>query len=387
MLEQEIVGQETLISTLKYSVKKNQVPHAQLFIDRDGYGGLALALFQAVLLLYEPEALNKALEQKKQLADLALHPDLHFLYPTINIGSNTKSNVQELLPHWQRFIKEKPYGNHSDWMDLLEAGNKQAQIGVKEMASMQERLSLKSYEGNAKICIIWGAEKINLASANKFLKTLEEPPQHTFFFLLSATTELLPTIISRCQSLILPPISKKALVKAIEDRQWDAALVQDLNQCKGSYRTLLNRATEAMVKPFEEMLIRLLRCAFAAKGNKKIVLDLLAWVDDVVGFDKEDQKEFLSYSVEVLRDAFMLNYALDELTSFRSKTGFNLSKLAPFVHHLNLSALVSLFEDSHFYIGRNANAKMIFTDLSLQLTRLIHTKGESDLPKTKKLEE
>ena len=387
MLEQEIVGQETLLSHLKNSVEKRQVPHAQLFIDRVGYGAMPLALYQAVLLLYDPETLNLASKQQKTLADLALHPDLHFLFPTISLGTGSKSNAEELLPRWQEFIKEKPYGNHFDWMDWLEAGNKQAQIGVKEMATLQERLNLKSYKGGAKICIVWGVEKMNPSASNKFLKTLEEPPQKTYFFLLSASTELLPTIVSRCQSILLPPISTKALLKTIEDHQWDVSLAQEIHRCKGSYRALLHRATEVVAKPFEEMLIKLLRCAFAAKGNKKIVLDLMAWVEEIVRFDKEDQKEFLSYSVEVLRDAFMLNYALEELTTFRSKINFDLAKLAPFVHHFNVAPMVSLFEQSHFYIRRNASAKMVFADLSLQLTRLIHTKKESDLAKTKKLEE
>jgi len=386
MLEQEIVGQEPLLSRLKKAVENSQVPHAQLFVDKNGYGGLALALYQAVLLLYSKELLSAATKQKS-LAELSLHPDLYFLFPTISLGTSSKSNAEELLPRWQEFIKENLYGNHSDWMDWLEAGNKQAQIGVKEMSAMQERLSLKSYEGGAKICLVWGTEKMNLAAANKFLKLLEEPPKNTFFFLVSASAELLPTIISRCQPLMLPPIEPNVLIKTIEEKQWDPSLVQEIHQYKGSYRMLLQRATQEVSKPFEEMLIHLLRGAFAAKGNKKIVLDLMGWVDEVVRLDKEDQKSFLSYSLEVLRDAFMLNYALEELTTFQSRTDFDLNKLAPFVHHQNIGPLVTLFEQSHLYLSRNGNPKMVFTDVSLQMTRLIHTKKESDLVKTKKEDE
>lgn len=65
MLEHEIVGQESLLSHLKQTVEKNQVPHAQLFIDKGGYGGLSLALYQAVLLLYEPNTIKDALGQGK----------------------------------------------------------------------------------------------------------------------------------------------------------------------------------------------------------------------------------------------------------------------------------------------------------------------------------
>ena len=71
---------------------------------------------------------------------------------------------------------------------------------------------------------------------------------------------------------MLPPISKEALIKTIEDREWDASLVQEIQQCKGSYSALVHRATTVVAKPFEKMLVQLLRCAFAAKGNKKMVL-------------------------------------------------------------------------------------------------------------------
>lgn len=388
MLEQEIVGQEQLLAQLRRTVKQEQVPHAQLFIDVDGYGGLAIALYQAVLLLYTPEELEQAAIQQKKTATLALHPDLYFMFPTINVsGGPPKSYTQELLPQWQQFIKEEPYGLHADWMETLQAGNKQGQIGVKEVSAMQEKMNLKSFKGRAKVCLVWGAEKMNPAAANKFLKILEEPPQQTYFLLVSAEADLLPTILSRCQKHSLPPVSQEALEKFLSTKEWGNDLKQELSRFRGSVAKIYERGRQTEPKPYEELLILLLRTSFAAKGNKKVVLDLMAWVELLTPLDKENQKGFLDYSLSVLRDAFLLNYKLKQLTSFQSQKGFDLSKLAPYIHHLNIKAIVELFEKAHYYIGRNASAKMVFTDLALQLTRLLHTPKETHLVQTKKLDE
>jgi DNA polymerase-3 subunit delta' len=66
------------------------------------------------------------------------------------------------------------------------------------------------------------------------------------------------------------------------------------------------------------------------------------------------------------------NYKLSDLIHFKSETGFDLEKLAPFVHSENILELISLFEKQHYYVQRNANSKMLFAEMSLQLTRLIN---------------
>ena len=126
---------------------------------------------------------------------------------------------------------------------------------------------------------------------------------------------------------------------------------------------------------------------FSAKNNKGVVLDLMTWVESMVALEKEKQKGFILFSIKVIRDAFLLNYNLKEITSFQSQTDFDITKLAPFVHHLNIKKMVLLFEETHHYLERSASTKMVFTDLCLQLTRLIHIKKDLDLEYTIKLDE
>ncbi len=69
------------------------------------------------------------------------------------------------------------------------------------------------------------------------------------------------------------------------------------------------------------------------------------------------------------------NYKVDSLLYFESNDAkFSLEKFAPFVHQNNIFEIMNALEDAEYHIERNGNAKIIFTDLSIKLTRLIHTK-------------
>ena len=70
----------------------------------------------------------------------------------------------------------------------------------------------------------------------------------------------------------------------------------------------------------------------------------------------------------------MLNYASDDLVFLEPKTGFDLSKFAPFVHSGNIIAIDKALSDAMYHIERNGNARIILLDLSMKLTRLLHKK-------------
>ena len=387
MLEDEIVGQERLLSQLKRAIDQNRIPHAQLFIDTDGFGGFALALYQAILLLYDSQQLFTSVKQGKKLAELAKHPDLHYVFPTIIQEKNSADTVERHLPNWYSFVENNLYGLTEDWIEWLQSGNKKAQIRVKDITSIQHKMNLKSFMGGAKVCVIWGLECIGIEAANKFLKILEEPPKNTFFMLISKEAKLLPTLMSRCQTHSVPPLSDETLKDFIKRNNWKDSLLDKVGSLGGSLNKLFLLVEESNRNPFESLLVNLLRASFSAKNNKGVVLDLMTWVESMVELEKEKQKGFILFSINVIRDAFLLNYNLKEIISFQPQTDFDITKFAPFVHYLNIKKIVVLFEETHHYLQRNASARMVFTDLCLQLTRLIHIKKESDLENTKKLDE
>ena len=79
--------------------------------------------------------------------------------------------------------------------------------------------------------------------------------------------------------------------------------------------------------------------------------------------------------MELFRQALLLNYSTSELVYMEPKVeNFKLKNFAPFVNENNILEIYQEIEDATYHIERNGNAKMIFTDLSIKLTRLIHKK-------------
>lgn len=127
---------------------------------------------------------------------------------------------------------------------------------------------------------------------------------------------------------------------------------------------------------FEKWFITWVRTAFRAKGNKGSINDLLQWSEELAAQGRETQKKFLNYCHELFRQAMLKNYAADPLIYFESKDPkFSIKKFAPFVHHNNIIEISRSLEDAEYHIERNGNAKIIFSDLSIRLTRLIHEKN------------
>lgn len=308
---------------------------------------------------------NKPLGEKIQL------PDIHFVYPIVKRGNEKVVYASDYSTEWSVFLNENPYGSYNDWFESINVGNKQGIIGVSEVEKLHQKMHLKSFAGGNKVCILWGVEKMNKEASNAFLKLLEEPPQKTYFILVAEESEmLLPTLISRCQHISIPPIESDDLKSTIASEIKDKEKLT--SQAEGDLNRLLGLLQKTNNKEHEALLIQGLRTAFKAKGNKGVVIDLMQWSGELGILGREDQKAFLSYGIQFFRDAFLLNYSLTNLVHYRSENNFDLKKLAPFVNSENIQDLISLFETSHYHVLRNANAKMVFAELGLQLTRLLN---------------
>ena len=367
MIWSHLIGQKLLKKQMEYLLFSNQVPHAQMFSGLPGYGALPLAIEFSLGLL----GCERNEGEHESLSKLCQNPDLHFVFPVVRkVGENTAFS-DDYSKEWLSFLDENPYGNYSAWFESISVGNKQGIIGIDDVKRVHKKMFLKSYAGKRKACIIWGADKMNSQAANAFLKLLEEPPKGTFFFLIVEDAEMvLPTIFSRCQHIPLLPIDDESLKDSIQDKKIDHKEI--VYWANGDYNRMNNLLKEDNNMKYEKLIVEGLRLAFKAKGSQKIVGDLINWSDNLSTLGREDQKEFLVYSIQFFRDAFLINYKLDSLIHFRSSIGFDIHKLAPYIHPGNILELIDLFEKNHFYIIRNANSKMIFSNLSLKLARLMN---------------
>lgn len=378
-----VLGQEHLKNHLTQSADNGRIPHAQLFVGPEGSGTLAMAIAYAQYILCgNKNSENKGGNESCNLKFKNLsHPDLHFAFPVATTDKIKKNPVSNhFMEEWRQLIKEQPYGNLFDWYRMLGIENKQGQIGVDEALNIVKALSLKSYEGGYKIMLIWMAERMNTSAANKLLKLIEEPPAKTVFILIAEDAgQILSTIRSRCQILNFPPLAEKVIAEALQKNyQIDQATATKLAiQSNGNY----NKACDLVYHDsediqFEEWFVFWIRSAFKAKGNKTAIHDLISWSEQVAKTGRETQKQFLLFCIDFFRQALLMNYNANQLVFMEPKTkNFKLENFAPFIHEGNIMDISQELEDAIYHIERNGNSKIILTDLSIKLTRLLHKKA------------
>ena len=357
-----IVGNTSLWDNLQASLSNQSFPHASLFIDNGQYGALPLALSCAQTLLGKKDL------HWEQWADL------YMMFPFVKHGSANETH-EDHIPTWRSFVQENVFGSQWDWTQFLDSGNKQLIIPVAAVLEMQRKMHLKAFEGQNKVCIIWGADLLNETAANKMLKILEEPPTDTYFILIAEETfGMLPTLLSRCQQSTLVPISDDAIEQGLASLNIEKTqLANILFQAEGSFGKALQLCGQSSgAESFEELWVTGLRAAFRARGNKAIVLELLEWAEHLSRLNRETHKAFLTYGLRLFRAALMHNYGSATLGNFVSGTGFDITKLAPFIHGENVMEIIELLQDYSYALERNANSKMLFTDLAFKLTRLLH---------------
>jgi DNA polymerase III subunit delta' len=378
----EIIGQDYIKNHLTKSADLGRIPHAQLFVGPEGSGTLAMAIAYAQYILCnnkngENSGANESCNIKFQKI---AHPDLHFVYPTVSTDEvKTKPKSIDFITDWRQFITQNPYGGLFDWYSVLGVQNKQGEIRVDDAQEILKSLALKSYEGGYKIMIVWMADKLNTAASNKLLKLLEEPPEKTVFILISEHEEdIIQTIRSRCQILNFNGLSEANIANVLVHReQIDLKLATKIaHQAQGNYNKALHLLRNDNDEfPFDQWFVTWVRAAFKAKGNAAAIQDLIQWSEQIATLGRETQKKFLQFCIEMFRQALLLNYETKELVYLEPNVEkFKLENFAPFVNGNNINDIFKELSDAMYHIERNGNAKIILTDLSIKLTRLIHKK-------------
>ena len=373
MTFKDIIGQSFLKTQLIQNVDSGRVPHAQLYVGKRGVGGLPMAIAYAGYLTNQ---------QSDGLGDMnpLTHPNIHFIYPvTTSEKVKSKPISSNYINEWRAFIQTNPYGSINDWYDFIGVGNKQGSIGAEEAIDIAYKMSLKTFNGGYRVMIIWMPEKMNSTCANKLLKLIEEPAEKNVIVLVTENEErLMATIRSRCQSVHLKSLSKKtimdSLIKSLNTKESFALNIA--HQSEGSYSRaleLLKQGSEDL--RFEAWFIAWVRTAFQAKNNKQSINNLMAWSIEISKSGREIQKQFLDYSLRIFRQAMLYNYGAKSLVLIKlNDKSFKMENFAPYIGASNITKISNEIELANYHIERNGNAKIILTDLSIKLTRLLHIK-------------
>lgn len=377
MLFKDIIGNVQLKKKLLMQCHSGKISHASLFIGKDGYGPLPFALAVAQYLNCrdrQPEdACGKCASCLK--FEKLVHPDLHFIFPVATTDKVTSKPVsQQFLTEWREAFVPNPYLTFSQWFEALGVDKKQGNIAAEESNEIIKKASLKPYEAEFKVFIIWQADKMNSSASNKLLKVLEEPPPKTLFFLISEHTEnLLATILSRVQ------ITK---VGRIPEEEMTAHIMQayQMDEAKAHKISLLSEGswTEARkhigVDSHEDFYFQAFS-EWARLCFKVDVPGIIVWVDQMAVLGREKQKYFFTYTLNLYRESLLQNYQMEQLGRLTGEEAQFKKKFAPFVHHKNVVQMVEEVNRASYHIERNANAKTVFLDLSLKVIKLLKIKS------------
>lgn len=366
---EQIVGQQKLQQLLIESIKDQRVSHAQLFVGKDGYGTLPFAM------AFAKEIFKKENEHSSSKVETLNHLDLHFSFPVFkekNVGLSTG-----FFEQFREMVLENPYSNSEDWSKILESENKQLTIYADEIDDLNKKFGLKSFEGGSKILIIWQADKMNISAANKFLKFLEEPPKGTYIILTAENTDnILPTILSRTQLVEIPRINDEDIKLFLERNNTvsDLKINEIVFEAQGNWNTAQKLLrSENSDSEFEELFVTWVREAFQVKKKPEFLKNIVFWGRNIAGWNKEKQKNFLNYCAEMFRLALLQNYGNENLVYKKiDSSGFKWESFSRFIHGANIGAIIDEISEADYHLERNANPKIVWTDLGIKLSRYIH---------------
>ncbi|MEO9965948.1 MAG: DNA polymerase III subunit delta [Reichenbachiella sp.] len=368
----EIPGLSSSKEQLIHAIKGNHVAHAQLFYGPQGSANLSLALAYATYInCKNPSDTDSCgICESCTKMDRFIHPDLQFVFPVSSTKSVTGKNVvsSSYLNEWRTFLLNNKYGSVEDWSAHYGAENKQANISKEESRNIIKSLTLKSFEAEYKVLIIWLPEYMNAFAANGILKILEEPAEKTLFLLVSCDYErLLTTILSRCQLFKVPSFTDEEIEKyLVENKNIESDKAKKIaSLSEGSIRSAVEHIDSAEDDAHVMFRDWMRQCWIKDFTSLNTTNDLFNKLS------KNGQKLFLQYALNMMRQALVSDYLLGEKNKLNEPEKDFAIKFGKTLSTQKLEKISEEFSRAHYHLERNANVRILFMDLSISLGRIM----------------
>lgn len=353
--------------------QSDHFPHALLLAGPEGTGGLSLGLALAQYIFCENKKNDDSCGECPSCNRVARleHADLHISFPTIPPKPGTKAMSRHFIQDFREFVSQSPYGTTYDWLQFINAENKQGNITAEECREIIEALNLKSYEGGKKVQLIWRPEYLG-KEGNILLKLIEEPPADTILILIAESTEdILATILSRTQLVRLAPINAQDIADGLESRSMAEAkkALQIGHIANGSFTEALRLVRHAENDLFPE-LRQLFNVIFTNNG-----LGITKFADTWSKAGREQQKNFLHYVIQLLEQAIRARYIPGGAIALPKEEAEFAQKLAGMtIGHEALAGMVETITDTIYYIERNAHSKTQLHAMCIRMQYIIRNK-------------
>ena len=375
-------------------VQDNRLSHALLFLSKEGSGGLAVAIAFAQYLVCEkvsnPQGAPSLFGDAEPAivpddacgicasctkASALVHPDIHFSYPVIPRNPKDKPISTDYSSEWRNFIQNNIYGNAFEWLQSIGAENKQGNITSAECGDIIRKLNLKSFESGYKILILWMPEYLG-NEGNKLLKLIEEPPANTLFLLVAEDeSKIITTILSRTQLIKIPKLDTKDIADALVQNSGisSEAAYQAAAMADGNYREALQMLQHGD-SDWQEIIRNWLNAMLRTGPSEQV-----KWSNDISTIGREKQKQLLRYFNHLLEQSMRLSIIGKEHLNIQEKEldfAVRLNKLCSIGQQ---KAIVEEIDQASYYIERNANAKMLFTALTIKIYHIIRDNAQIEM--------
>lgn len=221
-----------------------------------------------------------------------------------------------------------------------------------------------------KITVMWLPEKMNEQAANKLLKLIEEPFPDTVFILVSNdASSILPTIKSRCRPIEVTRLDDASVASFLSSRlamdKQDALALAHI--ASGNVNAALKSVDATSVsRMFFDYFVQLMRLAY-----QRDVKGLKQWSADVTAMGREQEVKFYDYCQRLIRENFVFNLHVDELTYMnRTESQFS-ERFARFITERNAEDIIRQMNRASADIAGNANGKIVNFDFAIKMIILI----------------
>jgi DNA polymerase-3 subunit delta' len=364
----EIFGHTDIKHNLMSAAKSGRIPHAQLFVSKEGSSSLALAVAYAQYIA----CINKGEEDScgtcsscvkfKQL----IHPDLHLSFPIYGSEETSDSFVQE----FREAFLGNPNMNINDFFEYIKGSAKKPNINIKECRNVIKKLSLKPYESEYKFLLMWLPEYLG-KEGNILLKLIEEPPAKTIIlFVTENQDQILTTIISRTQFVHVPRYSSGEIEQYLNEQNIASGeLAKNISlMSEGNINRALVLSKEMENSQLEDFRQWLLDSYNGDVG--KIIVE----IDKYTEKGKERLKMFFQYGLQMLRSALIVDH--QDISSKLTKGEYEfVQKLSKLINLKNADEIYRSFNRAIFELDRNGSVKLILINLSLKLKSCLRAKA------------
>lgn len=341
-----------------HCIESDRLAHAYIFYGKEGAGKEAFA-FELAKTLNCASTKQRPCNQCPPCIKInhLNHPDIKYIFP---ISKQLKpENIAAL-------IKEKAANPYKE-----SAVEGHRNIAIETIRELKNEAKYAPYEAAKRFFIIYGAEYLQRAAANSFLKLLEEPPDNLIIILITNDLNaLIDTIRSRCQPVYFPRFSDEQIEKIVKqyeniDKDIKAMIRTSQNNIKQVFNMLYADSENE-----REIIYNFIR-AVASKNMLEIsnVINVMTQSGD-----KNNLMNLLNLIILWLNDSIHYLILNDSEDFINLDYAESITKFAKFYQNSDFERLIGFVEKAYFDIQRNAHAVLTLTNLAIEMkNHLIRT--------------